>query len=158
MIRVWLKKKWVRTAALVAGCVVLVYAMIYIDVVLRARSAYLEGEKYWSWHENPALKGQALEAEFSKAKGALDKKFAAGRLPQDEYKRQLDILTFTREQRQEESSIKYAYIWYQTAVELFSPPESKWVRLSREKMPRAKELWKQELRAKNIPFEEYMLE
>ena len=46
----------------------------------------------------------------------------------------------------------------QTAVELFSPPNSKWVKLSSEKMPLAKEKWKQELIRKKIPFEDYMLE
>ena len=57
-----------------------------------------------------------------------------------------------------ESSLKYAYVWFQTAVELFSPPESRWVALSREKMVLAKELWKKELDAKKIPYQDYMLE
>jgi hypothetical protein len=153
-----LHKRWARIAALAALCVGLVYACIYCDVVLRARSAYLQGEKYRSWYENPALKKQALDARFAAEKAALDKKHAAKKIADDEYQRQLEIAQFTRDRELEESSIKYAYIWYQTAVELFSPPESKWVKLSREKMPQAKELWKQELRAKNIPFEDYMLE
>ncbi len=45
-------KKAARTAALAVLCVGAVYALIYADVALRARSAYLEGEKYRSWHEN----------------------------------------------------------------------------------------------------------
>ncbi len=57
-----------------------------------------------------------------------------------------------------ESSLKYAYVWFQTAVELFSPPESRWVVLSRQKMAVAKELWKKELAAKKIPYQDYMLE
>lgn len=153
-----LKKKWVRIAGLAAACVAAVYAMVYIDVILRARSAYLEGEKYWSWNLDPKLKAQALNAAFEAQKSKLDKKMAGNKLTQEEYQRQLEIAAFNRDRQLEESSVKYAYIWYQTAVELFSPPESKWVRLSREKMPKAKELWKQELKAKNIPFEEYMLE
>jgi hypothetical protein len=58
----------------------------------------------------------------------------------------------------EESSIKYAYIWFQTTVELFSPPESKWVKLARKKMPLAKSLWQKELESKGIKVEPYMLE
>jgi hypothetical protein len=65
------QKKWVKTAGIVIGCIIAVYAMIYIDVVMRARSAYLEGEKYWAWNENPALKEQALKAEFDKEKTGL---------------------------------------------------------------------------------------
>ena len=57
-----------------------------------------------------------------------------------------------------ESSLKYAYQWYKDTYELFSPPESKWVKFAREKAPQALELWKQELREKKIPFEDYMFE
>lgn len=152
------RKKWAKTVLLVVGCVAVVYGMIYIDVLMRARSAYMQGEKYWRWHENPKEKAAALETAFQKDKAALDKKLSSGKLTQGDYDKQLDILTFKRDERIAESSIKYAYIWYQTTVELFSPPESKWVKLSREKMPKAKELWKQELKAKKIPFEDYMLE
>lgn len=151
-------KKAARIAALVILCGGAVYALIYADVMLRARSAYLEGEKYRSWYENPELKKQALEAEYGKEAAKLEKDFAKGRITAEERDKQREILAFSRDERSKESSIKYAYIWYQTVVELFSPPESKWVRLAREKMPEAKELWKQELRAKKIPFEDYMLD
>lgn len=150
--------KWVKTAAVVAACAAAVYAMIYADVVLRARSAYMEGEKYWLWNEQPALKKAALDAKFEADKAALDKQLAKGRLDKDAYDRKLEAAKVGRDEKMNESSIKYAYIWYQTAVELFSPPESRYVKLAREKMPKAKELWKQELRAKKIPFEDYMLE
>lgn len=153
-----LRTKWIRNLGIVLGCIAAVYALIYIDVVLRARSAYLEGEKYWSWYQDPRLKEAALQRDFDKEKEALDARLSKGKIAQDEYQRRLDIAKFSYDRRREESSVKYAYIWYQTAVELFSPPESKWVKRARQKMPRAKELWKQELRAKNIPFEEYMLE
>jgi hypothetical protein len=76
--------------------------MVCADVVLRARHAYLEGEKA----SNP----------------------------------------------------RDAYAWYQTAATLFVPPESRWSRLAREKMPLAKEKWKTDLQAKHIPFDDAMLE
>jgi hypothetical protein len=76
--------------------------MVCADVVLRARSAYIEGEKALS-------PGQA-------------------------------------------------YAWYESAATLFTPPESRWSRLARRKMPEAKERWKADLRARHIPFDESMLD
>jgi hypothetical protein len=153
-----LQKKWFRVTLKVAACIVAVYAMVCVDVVLRARSAYLEGEKYWDWNTNPAHKEIALKAEFDKAKAEIDGKKASGKLTAEQYAQKLNTIQFEYDRHREDSSIKYAYIWYQTAVELFTPPESKWVKLAREKMPKAKELWRQELKAKHIPFEEYMLD
>ena len=153
-----LQKKWFRVTLKVVACVAAVYAMVCVDVVLRARSAYLEGEKYWSWNLDPALKEQSLKAEFDKSKAGIDSKKASGKLSAEEYDRKLNTIQFEYDRHREDSSIKYAYIWYQTAIELFTPPESKWVKLSREKMPKAKELWRQELKAKHIQFEEYMLD
>lgn len=154
----WHERKWVRNSGTIFGAVAVLYAMIYVDVVLRAREAYLEGEKYMSWHQNPELKKSALNAKFEKEKAALDKKLAGQKIKKDEYDRQLEIIAFDRDRQAEESSLKYAVVWYQTAYELFSPPESKWVKLSREKAPAAKEMWKDELRSKKIHFEDYMLE
>ena len=132
--------------------------MVYVYVVLRAREAYLEGEKYMRWHENPQLKMTELSAKYELEKAALDQKLAKGKISKGDYDRQLEILAFDRDRHMEESSIKYAYVWYQTAYELFSPPESKWVKISRKKAREAKEKWREELRAKKIPFEEYMLD
>lgn len=150
--------KWAKNALIAAGCVAAVYCIIYVDVVMRARSAYMEGEKFWQWNENPKLKEESLNGEFEKNKSRLDKKVASGRITQEAYDRELGVLKFNRDRQLSESSIKYAYIWYQTAVELFSPPESIWVVRSREKMGKAKELWKKELDLKKVPYEDYMLE
>jgi hypothetical protein len=79
-----------------------VYGMVCVDVVLRARHAYLEGEMA----ANP----------------------------------------------------REAYAWYESAATLFTPPESRWSRWARQKMPLAKEKWKADLRARHIPFDDAMLE
>jgi len=105
-----LKKRWVKTAGIILGCIALVYAMIYADIILRARSAYLQGEKYRYWHENPAAKAEALSAELVDEKLKLDKKLARRKLTQDDYNRELEIARFNNEQKRAESSIKYAYI------------------------------------------------
>jgi len=151
-------KKWFKVIVLCAVTVTVMYVMIYIDVVLRAKNAYLEGEKYWSWYENPERKKSFLDNRFKKDKDELDKKYAKKKWTEEDYNRQMDIIKFNYEREMEESSIKYAYIWYQTAVELFSPPRSKWVKLAEKKMPEAKKLWRQELTSKGIKVEDYMLE
>ncbi len=150
--------RWVKNALWIASTIAILYGMVYVDVILRARESYMEGEKYWRWSEHPEEKSAALEQEFNKEKAGLDEKLAKNKLTKDEYDRRLEIAQFDRDRSLDESSIKYAYVWYKTAYELFSPPESKWVRLSREKAPLAKEKWREELRARKIPFEEYMLD
>ena len=90
-----------RRVLWIAAGAAAVYALVCGDVILRARHAYLEGEK------------------------ALN--------PRD------------------------AYAWYESAASLFTPPESRWSRLARQKMPEAKERWRADLRARHIPFEESML-
>jgi len=150
--------KWQRVALAVFATIVAVYAVIYIDVVARARHAYMEGEKYLNWHKNPALKEAFYDEKLSCQKTELQKLLDKGKISKDEYDVRLEIIEAGNKYEREESSAKYAYVWYKTAVELFSPPESRWVKLSREKMPIAKELWRQELIKKKIPFEEWMLD
>jgi len=79
-----------------------VYGMVYADVVLRARHAYLEGEK---------------------ASGPGE-----------------------------------AYAWYESAATLFAPPESRWSRLARAKMPEARARWKAELQSRHIAVTDDMLQ
>lgn len=147
-----------RAALTVLGCLAAVYAMAYADLVLRARSAYHEGLKYLEWDRNPSLKKAHFDAEFVREEARLGREFSAGRLSASEIEQKLHLARFERDQRLGESSLKYAYVWFQTAVELFSPPESRWVSLSREEMARTKDLWKRELAAKKIPYQDYMLE
>jgi len=151
-------KKWQQIALLIGATVAIMYAMVYIDVVSRAKEAYLEGEKYWNWTDHPEQRAQYLSAQLASEKADLQSQLSHGKISQDEYNRNVQLAQFDYDQQAKESTIKYAYVWYQTAVDLFSPPDSKWVKLAREKMPQAKERWKQELRAKKIPFEDYMID
>lgn len=153
-----IQKKWFRTGCLVAVTIGIVYGMIYWDVVSRARESFKEGEKYWAWHHDPGLKRAFLEKKRDTELRELEKKLSRGAIDKNQYEQEKEIISFSFREAFEESSIKYAYVWYQTAVELFTPPESIWVKRSREKMQIAKEMWKEELRAKNIPFEDYMIE
>lgn len=149
---------WRRVLLTAAALLAFVYAAAYADVVLRARSAYREGEKWLSWSEHPELKKAHFDAELARTRAALEADRSAGRLTSAEFDRKLGLATFERDQAVADSSLKYAYVWFQTAAELFTPPESRWTVLSREKMKTTRELWKKELDAKKIPYQDYMLE
>lgn len=147
--------RWLKTAAVGA---VFVFAAVYADLVFRARTAFYEGEKFMAWHADPAAKKAHFQSLFESAVDGLNRDKGKGRMDETEYSQRVSLEEFRRDEAVAESSLKYAYHWYKTAVDLFSPPESRWVRLSREKMAVAKEMWKDELDAAKIPYEEYMLE
>src|SRR5215467_5917573 len=147
-----------QIALLGAATVAVMYGMIYADVVMRAKESYQEGEKYWRWSEHPEERAQYLDEKFRTDKTVLDTRQIQGRISKEDYDRDLELLQFDHAQALKESTIKYAYLWYQTTVDLFSPPESQWVRMAREKLPQAKQRWEAELRAKKIPFENYMIQ
>ncbi len=134
------------------------YGMVYADVWLRARSAYQEGEKYLEWDRRPELKAAYLDRVLVEKQTRLQGDWAARGITAVELKERLALARFERDEAIKESSLKYAYVWFQTAVELFSPPESRWVIRSRQRMAAAKELWKKELDAQRIPHQDYMLE
>ncbi len=147
-----------RSIGIGAAIVLGVYGLVYTDLVLRARSGYLEGERFMEWHRNPGVKKAHFDARFREAKARLDREKKKVGLSDGEYEQRLEIERFRRDEAVAESSLKYAYHWYKTVVDLFSPPESRWVRRARSRMVEAKELWRKELDAKKIPYEEYMLE
>jgi hypothetical protein len=149
---------WRRALLTAAGLLAFVYVSACVDVVLRARSAYNEGEKWLSWNEHPELKKAHFDAELAERQTKLEKERDAGRLSPTEFDKKLGLSRFERDQQVAESSLKYAYVWFQTAAELFTPPESRWTAMSREKMKTTRELWKKELDAKKIPYQDYMLE
>ena len=150
--------RWRRALLTAAGLMAFVYAAAYVDVVLRARSAYLEGENWLQWAARPELKKAHFEAEYERRRDAARAERDAGRLTPPEFDRKVGLAAFERDQAVAESSLKYAYVWYQTAAELFTPPESRWTAMARVKMKSTRELWKKELDAKKIPYQDYMLE
>jgi hypothetical protein len=151
-------KRWQERFLWIIALVAMVYGMVYVDVVWRAKESFLEGEKYWRWADHPEERQQFLDTQLTREKAVLENDRSRGKLSPDEVGHRLEIAQFDHDQALKESSIKYAYIWYQTTADLFSPPESRWVKMAREKMPVAKERWKAELRARKIPFEDYMID
>ncbi|RLD16203.1 MAG: hypothetical protein DRI36_06020 [Caldiserica bacterium] len=150
-------KKVLKIGITVIIVYLLVLIVVYIDVILRARSAYLMGEKYWRWHFNPELKKNYLEEERKKKLEKLEEKFRKGKIDKIEYEDEKMLIEEEFRWKMNESSIKNAYMWYKTVVDLFQPPKSKYVKLSEVKMKKALQLWKEELKRKGIKFEEYML-
>lgn len=147
-----------RAALLAAVLIVAVYGMARADLHLRSRSAYLEGEKWMEWSRKPELKKAHFDSELAAREGELARELAKGKIDSATHARKVELARFERDQAVAESSIKYAYVWYQTAAELFSPPENRWAILARGKMTETRALWKRELDARKIPYQDYMLE
>lgn len=146
-----------RRALLTAGALVLaVYALAVGDVALRGRSAYLEGEKWLEWSRRPELKKAHFDALLAAREKELEKERAS--LSPEAYQKKLALARFERDQSVAESSLKYAYVWYRTSVELFTPPETRWTRAARERMTQTRELWRQELAARGIKAADHMLQ
>lgn len=154
----WWSRRWFQNTVFVGLGAIGVYGFVYWDVVTRAHEAYRQGEKYMAWHQNPEEKKQALQTEFNKKKSDLDQQLLKHKISEDEHRRKLDAAAFDQQYNLEESSLKYAYQWYKDTYELFSPPESRWVKMAREKAPQVLELWKQELREQGVMFEDTMFE
>ncbi len=147
-----------RSLLIAVALILAVYAMARVDLVLRSRSAYLEGEKWMEWSRRPELKKQHFDAELAAREAELSRELAKGKLERAAYDRKTGLARFERDQAVAESSLKYAYVWYQTAAELFSPPENRWSVRARAKMTETRALWKKELEAQKIPYQDYMLE
>jgi hypothetical protein len=152
------KRRWFQNTAAVSVAILGLYGLIYHDVVSRARESYERAEQYMAWYHDPAAKKTFFEGKFAADKASLDKQLAAHAIADADYRRRLDALEFDRDFALSESSLKYAYQWYKDTYEMFSPPESRWVKEARRKAPETLELWKQELRAQKIPFEDTMFE
>ncbi len=43
-------------------------------------------------------------------------------------------------------------------IDLFYPPQTKWVKLAKQKIEQVKQLWKKELEQKGYKIEDYMIE
>ncbi len=154
----WWRKKWAQNLGWALGVAAGVYGLVYFDVVSRARASYREAEKYMEWNRDPGQKREFFERKFEREKAELDGQLKKGKISPDEHKDQLEALEFDKNFVLQESSLKYAYQWYKDTYELFSPPESKWVRLAREKATETLAHWQAELRSQDIPFEDYMFE
>lgn len=113
-------KWWQTDTAFIVGTILvtlcIAWGMARYELVSRAKKAYTEGEKYYSWMSHPEDKKKYFDGEL-----------AAGRIKQEQY-----------ELLMEDSDLKNAYVWYETVLELFQPPRSEWVVKSEERMKEVK--------------------
>jgi len=151
-------KKYYKLIIIIVCCVTLFYIFIYLDIFLRARSAYFEAEKYMDWYHNPQKKIEYIQKQTEKEKQKLDQLLSKGKISKEEYKIKLELLEFNKQRQLEESSLKYAYIWYKTVIDLFTPPQTKWTKLAKQKIAQVKQMWKTELEQKGYKIEDYMIE
>jgi hypothetical protein len=100
------------TTGLVVATLLIAFLMARFEVVRRAEREYKEGEKFYSFYKTPDLKKQYYDEKLRKKE-----------VTEAEYTMLL-----------EDSALKNAYVQYQTVVDLFTPPESVWVKLSRERL------------------------
>ncbi len=142
---------------LVPVVIALVYGMVVIDVMARARSSFQHAQIYDQWDQDPESKKQFFERKFFRQKAVLDQRREQGRISQDEYAVDVERLNFQRDKAVNDLSIKYAFQFYHDTYALFSPPETKLIRQARLLAPAAKQRWRETLAARGIPFQEYML-
>jgi len=118
-------KEKIKDILVITGIIILTliiaYFMARYEVVRRAKREYLEGEKFLSFYKNPELKKQYYDEKLRKKE-----------ISQEEY-----------EMLMEDNALKNAYVQYQTVIDLFTPPESKWVKLSRERLKEIEPLYNQ---------------
>jgi len=151
-------KKYYKLIIVIISYIIAFYIFVYLDIFFRARSAYFEAEKYLDWYYNPSKKIEYIQKQTEKERQNLDKLLSKGKISKEEYQIKLELIEFNKQRQLEESSLKYAYIWYKTVIDLFYPPQTKWVKLAKQKIEQVKQLWKKELEQKGYKIEDYMIE
>ncbi len=115
-------------SGLVVAALFIAIMMARFEVAKRAKREYLEGEKYLKFHKNPDTK-----------KIYYDDKLKKEEITEPQYKMLM-----------EDKALKNAYVRYQTVIDLFTPPESKWVKKSRRRLSEIKpeyDAWVNKLKA-----------
>jgi|DewCreStandDraft_4_1066084.scaffolds.fasta_scaffold03128_20 hypothetical protein len=105
-------KNTLISIGLIILTLIIAYFVARFEVIKRAKREYLEGEKFLSFYKNPDLKKQYYDEKLRKKE-----------ISEPEY-----------EMLMEDNDLKNAYVQYETVVDLFTPPESKWVKLSRQRL------------------------
>ena len=129
------EKKIPKIILTILSVYILINLIVYTDVCLRARASYFKGVRYLEWFEKPQLKKEFLDKWLEKEL----LKISAGKKSESEILKK--TLEMQYKMQMEDNNAKNAYFWFQTTVECFQPPRSKYVRRAEEKMALAKKLW-----------------
>lgn len=103
--REFFRQSWVQTTLTVVVTALIAFAMVELEVVRRAKRDFREGEKYYRWYLDPAVKAKELAAERD-----------AKTISQNEY-----------EHLMEEDLYKEAVVWWQDEGDFYYLPHSQWV-------------------------------
>lgn len=125
-----------------------VFCLVLADAAARARTAYREGEGWMLCGRDPAPCLARVRERYARDEASWRAQGAAGRVPQEELRQRLELLTLERELALAEDPLKHAVHWFRAAHELFSPPEWRWARLAREREAEAMRLWRAELESR----------
>jgi hypothetical protein len=110
------KKNKLNDILIISGLVVITlvvaYFMARFEVVRRAQREYTEGEKFLNFYRAPDAK----------------------KLYYDDKLKKKEITDIEYEMLMEDNALKNAYVQYNTVVDLFTPPESEWVKKSRQRL------------------------
>ncbi|MCX5786607.1 MAG: hypothetical protein NTX59_13075 [Elusimicrobia bacterium] len=139
---------------MLSAAAIFFYGAAVLDLRARAKSAWLTAERYGQWQNRPELKKEYFEKIYQKKSIALKN----SGIPPEKLEKELAGLETEKNFIVNESSAKYAYLWYKTAATSFCRPRNKWCERAREKLAPAKESWKAEMRSKKIKFEEWMID
>ena len=105
-------KDIIIVSGIILVALVIMFLLARFDVIRRAEHEFKEGEKFYTFYKNPDIKKQYYNDKL------INKK-----ITEAEY-----------EMSMEDNALKNAYVEYQTVIDLFTPPESKWVKLSRARI------------------------
>ena len=111
-----------------------------------------------AWARDTSLKKATLDGDLARMEKQLRDQAAREGWAAAVLNQRLFLAKFERDDLMNESSLKYAYAWYHTAVQLFTPPESRWVALCRERGKIARALWKKERDARKVLPQDFPLE
>ena len=110
------KKNKLNDTMIIIGLVILTlviaYFMARFEVVRRAQREYTEGEKFLNFYRNPDVKKQYYDNKLQNK----------------------EITDIEYEMLMEDNALKNSYVQYNTVVDLFTPPESEWVKKSRQRL------------------------
>ena len=147
-----------RALAAAAALAVFVVAATAADTALRARAACLQGERWLDFAAHPEKRRAILDARLKARLEELERAHVEGRLSADELARESGLARFARDRDAAADAPERAYIWFESAADLFAPPQTRWSERGRAGMAQARELWRRERLARGLPAEDYRLQ
>lgn len=154
-VRLSLIARWLIGFSLAAGGV---YGAVFLETGSRARSSYLEAERFRHWFQNPSDRDRDLEAEYVKANERLAVRQGKGELSAEDLRLEQDILEARFSMRRAESAAKRAYFSYRDVYRLSSPLETGLARRARLLAPAAKQAWREDMDRRGLPVSDVMFD